>query len=255
MFTGTQTPTVTPKRTICLHLLRKKDKRPVCSFLQSLGENKTLNQQNHWETLGCTRSQNKCMLVFIDGVHLRPYLRGLSALTGWCRALSEGGVAPRLPTWQRVSIQRLGRVSWSQGLSSALLIDAIEFLFGLLGCFSACGCLFTWFFSSRLRFYFTLCVSVPSRAVLGPHLCLVFSVVSSALCQNFSLFRWSCACFPLCVIFCFLWYFVGGYLSSSRLHTPLCDITVEAQRVWGLLLICWNRSQRSKSEKIFIRRW
>lgn len=238
---------------------------------QSLGENKTLNQQNHWETLGCTRNQNECMLVFIDGVHLRPYLWGLSALTGWCQVLSEGGVsaaqgvAPRLTTWQRVSIQRLGHVSWSwsQGLSSALLIDAIEFLFGFLGCFSARGCLFTWLFTSCLRFFFILCVSVPSRAALGPHLCLVFSQFSACspyFAPFLQLFVKTSVCFAevvpcLCVIFCFLWYFVGGYLSLSRLHTPLCDTTVEAQRVWGLLLICWNRSQRSKSEKIFIRRW
>lgn len=91
-----------------------------------------------------------------------------------------------------------------------------------------------------------LCVSVPSRAVLGPHLCLVFSQFS-ACSPCFAPFRQlfvkTSVCFAevvpcLCVIFCFLWYFVGGYLSSSRLHTPLCDITVEAQRVWGLLLIC-----------------
>lgn len=91
-----------------------------------------------------------------------------------------------------------------------------------------------------------LCVSVPSRAALGPHLSLVFSQFSArspCFAPFLQLFVKTSVCFAevvpcLCVIFCFLWYFVGGYLSLSRLHTPLCDTTVEAQRVWGLLLIC-----------------
>lgn len=203
---------------------------------QSLGENKTLNQQNHWETLGCTRNQNECMLVFIDGVHLWPYLWGLSALTGWCQVLSEGGegvsaaqgVAPRLTTWQRVSIQ-----TWTCLL---VLVSGFEFctpdwcdwVSVWISWLFQCSRLFVHLafhvlfevFLHTLCFCAQPCCSWPSPvSSLQSVLCMfsIFRPVSSALCQNFSLFRWSRALFVCDILFPLVlcwWIFV--FVSSSH---------------------------------------